>query len=156
MEGDNYKVSPWWTDTLPPNAKMWREGSAVLNKFNKNTYYIKYEIPAKQELKAWKGHAAEQFDGDARQYLPGGEYQLFIELPPDIAKQVDALPLLSTRWTDAEARYGFDNAHDLAHDVRTETLGKYEIETKKAPANSAAVAGSRAYGANERNKDSKP
>ena len=41
----------------------------------------------------------------------------------------------------------------MAHDVRTEKLGKYEIETKKGPANSAAVAGSRAYGANERSKD---
>ena len=68
---------------------------------------------------------------------------------------LDALPALSTGWGKTN-HYGFDNVPDLAHDVRTETLGKYEIETKKAPANSAAVAGSRAYGANERNQDNKP
>ena len=156
--GKNYKDSPWWSETLPPNAKVWREELGVLDEFNKNSYYIKYEIPAgdKHALKAWKGRASEQFDAATGQSLPGGGYQLFVDFPPDIAKQIEALPLIPTKWGETEARYGFDNAPDLAHDVRTEKLGKYEIETKKAPANSAAVAGSRAYGANERSKDSKP
>ena len=154
--GKNYKNSPWWTDTLPPNAKVWREELGVLDEFNKNSYYIKYEIPAGKELKAWKGKASEQFDAATGQSLPGGGYQLFVDFPPDVAKQIDALPLIPTKWGETEARYGFDNVPNLANDVRTEKLGKYEIETKKAPTNSAAVAGTRAYAANERSKDSKP
>ena len=152
----NGKARPWWTETLPPNAKVWRENLGVLDEFNKNNFYIKYEIPAGQELKAWKGRASEQFDAEKCQYLPGGEYQLFIDLPSDVAKQLAKLPAISTGWGKTTRLYGFDDVPDLAHDVRTETLGKYEIETKKAPANSAAVAGSRAYGANERNQDNKP
>ena len=155
VELGNSKSSPWWTETLPPNAKIWREEFGVLDNYNKNNFYIKYEIPAgdKHALKAWKGRASEQFNAATGQSLPGGGYQLFVEFPATIKQQIEELPLISTKWGETEARYGFDDVPDMAHDVRTETLGKYEIETKKAPANSAVVAGGRAYGANERNED---
>lgn len=152
-DGDNALASPWWSETLPSNAKVFREGLSILNKFNKNSFYIKYEIPAGKELKVWKGKASEQFDAEVGQYLPGGEYQIFIDLQPDVVKQVNVLPLEFTHWPDADVRYGFDEVADMAQDVRIEKLGKYEIETKQRPANSLAVASSRAYGANERSKE---
>lgn len=153
---NNGKYSPWWTEVLPPNAKVWREGNAVLDKFNANNFFIKYEIPAGRELKAWRGKAAEQFNPKTGQYLPGGDFQLFIEFPPDIIKQLDKLPAISTGWGKTTKAYGFDDVPDFAHDVRTEKLGKYEIESKIAPSNSKTVAASRAYAANERSQESKP
>ena len=128
----------------------------MLDEFNKNNFYVKYEIPAGRELKAWKGRASEQFDAEIGQYLPGGEYQLYIELTSDIAKQLDALPALSTGWGKTTHLYGFDDVPDFAHDVHTEKLGKYEIESKLAPSNSKTVAATRAFTANERSQDSNP
>ena len=156
-DGDNALASPWWTETLPPNAQVFRENLGVLDSYNKNSYYIKYEIPAGQELKAWKGRASEQFDAEVGQYCPGGDYQIYIDLQPDLVKQINVLPLEFTHWPDADVRYGYDAVPDMAHDVRTEKLGKYEIESKQLPkplTNSPAVAGTRAYAANERSSES--
>lgn len=151
--GDNALASPWWTETLPPNAKAWREGLGVLGKYNKNSYYIKYHLQAGEELKAWRGKASEQFDANSGQYLPGGDYQLFIDLRPQIVEKINRLPLEFTHWPDAEVLYGVDSSADTAYHVRTEKLGRYEIESKRAPVNSPAVAGARAYAAHERAQD---
>lgn len=151
------KARNWWLDTMPKNGREWRENSAVLDNFNPNRKYVRYEIPAGTELKAWRGQAAEQFNAETGQFLAGGGIQLFIEFPANIAQKIEkTVPVFSTGWGRTMKRYGYDEVPDLAHDVHTEKLGKYEIETKRAPANSAAVAGSRAYGANERGQENKP
>ena len=156
--GKNYKDSPWWIERMPAGAKEWREDFAVLDEFNRNNFYLKYDIPHGSELKAWKGKAAEQFDADVGQYLPGGGEQLFVEFPPAVKPRLSALPARPTNWGETEGRYGYNVVVDIAANARTEKLARYEIESKRPPrplTNSPAVAGTRAYAAHERAEDAK-
>lgn len=142
--GKNYKSSPWWTDSMPANAKEWREDYAVLDSFNKNTYFIAYDIPAGKELKAWQGKTAEQFDQDTGQYLPGGGVQLFVGLDTESKSLVDILAINKTNWGETERLYGYNAKTDIVPDVRADHLRPFEIQSKRPPANSPVVAAVRA------------
>ncbi len=152
-DGTNSMASPWWTETLPPNGKVWREEYAVLDDFNKNSYYIEYTIPTGHEMKAWKGKASEQFSRDSGQHLPGGGEQLYVDLSAEVRQIVESLPLKPTGWGETSGVYGFDKTAAQGMSVRTEKLATHEIERKTAMTNSKTVAGTRAYAANERAKE---
>ena len=93
---------------MPPNGQEWREGLAVLDNFNLNNFYIKFDIPAGREVKAWEGKAAEQFDKEVDQFLSGGSMQLFIEWPADLKATIERLPALSTGWGKTTKKYGYE------------------------------------------------
>ena len=154
--GKNYKSSPWWTESMPVNAKEWREEYAVLDSFNKNSYYIAYDIPAGQELKAWQGKTAEQFDPVAGQYLPGGGTQLFVELNADTKAIVDTLALNKTNWGETEKLYGYNAKTDIVPDVQVDRLRPFEIQSKGAPTNSPAVAATRATSNSQNSQGTAP
>lgn len=127
----NGKASPWWLETMPETAEHWREPLAVLDKFNKNNFFIKYTIPEGTTLKAWKGKAAEQFDGEVGQYLPGGGEQLFVDFPAHIKAEVVQLPALSTGWGKTTKRYGYGPQADAAiGEIELERLAANEVRTK--------------------------
>lgn len=131
--GENGKARPWWTRELPPNAQVWREQAAVLDNFNKNSYYIEYVIPEGSTLKAWEGKAAEQLNEATGQYLPGGGVQLFVELPADIAAAMDKLIPRPTGWGETLNLYGFEHARNAGVAAHTEKLGSTEVQSKKNP-----------------------
>lgn len=128
----NGKASPWWTEFMPTNAQEWREGLAVLDKFNINNFFIKYEIPAGRELKVWEGWAAEQFNKDAGQFLSGGTMQLFIDWPADMRVAIEKLPALSTNWGTTTRRYGYEMATDAKNGAAVDKLSANEYATKQA------------------------
>jgi hypothetical protein len=131
--GKNYKSSPWWLTEMPKSGQEWREGLAVLDKFNENNFYIKYVVPEGVTLKAWTGKAAEQFDSAAGQYLGGGKNQLFIEFPANIKAELDKLPALSSGWGKTLRLFGFgDNAEAAIAEIRTEKLAASEQQSKVA------------------------
>jgi hypothetical protein len=103
----------------------------VLDKFNKNNFFIKYTIPEGTTLKAWKGKAAEQFDGEVGQYLPGGGMQLFVDFPAHIKAEVLQLPAWSTAWGKTTKRYGYGPQADAAiGEIELERLAANEVRTK--------------------------
>jgi hypothetical protein len=129
----NYKASPWWLTEMPKSAEEWREGLAVLDKFNKNTYYIKYVVPEGITLKGWMGKASEQFDGAVGQYLGGGKEQLFIEFPGAVKAELEKLPELKTGWGETLKLFGFgDNANAAITEIRIEQLAANEKQSKVA------------------------
>jgi hypothetical protein len=133
---DNDKISPWWTETLPKNAQEWREGLAVLDKFNKNTTYIKYTIPEGRQLNVWEGKAAEQFDEEAQQFLGGGGIQLFIEWPAEMKAVIDKLPVLANGWGKTIKKYGYEMATNAKNKVNVDKLANSEYASKKPPTES--------------------
>ena len=133
---ENYKASPWWTLEKPKNAKQWREQLAVLDDFNKNSFFLEYTIPKGTKLRAWKGKAAEQFDDDIGQYLPGGGEQVFVEFPADIKPEIMKLPELATGWGKTLKLFGFgDEAQTAITEVKLEKLQAQEIRTKHSAGN---------------------
>lgn len=129
--GKNYKTSPWWLTEMPKSGEVWREGLAVLDKFNENNFYIKYVVPEGVTLKSWIGKAAEQFDGAAGQYLGGGQQQLFIEFPAHIKAELEKLPALSTGWGKTLRLFGFGKNADAAiAEIHIERLAASEKQTK--------------------------
>ncbi|HEX7647435.1 MAG TPA: hypothetical protein VF450_08510 [Noviherbaspirillum sp.] len=125
------KASPWWTETLPPNSKEWREALAVIDKWNLNNFFIKYDIPPGVELKVWEGRAAEQMQQTTGQYLPGGAMQLYIEWPKDLVQVIEKLPALSTGWGKTTKRYGYQLANEAGAGAQVEKLSKSEYASKK-------------------------
>jgi hypothetical protein len=131
LPSQNGKASPWWLEKLPETAQEWRELLAVLDKFNKNNFFIKYTIPEGTTLKAWRGQAAEQFHGRVGQYLPGGGTQLFVDFPAHIKAEVLELPALSTGWGKTTKRYGYGPQADAAiGEIELERLAANEVRTK--------------------------
>jgi len=70
----------FWVDEKTFNSLKsradWREKLAVKPNWNQNGQYVKYEIPAGDELKVWRGKAASQpIDGTAY-HLEGGAEQV--------------------------------------------------------------------------------
>lgn len=118
---------------MPANGQEWREGLAVLDKFNLNSFFIKYDIPPGTELKVWEGCAAEQMHPKTGQYLPGGSKQLYIEWPKEMAEAINKLPALSTGWGKTTKRYGYELANDAKNTARVEELGKTEYASRKPP-----------------------
>lgn len=129
--GENGKPSPWWTETLPKNAQEWREDFAVLDKFNKNSYFIKFEIPSGRELKIWEGKAAEQFDKKAGQFLGGGGMQFFIDWPADLKAAIEKLPNLATGWGKTANKYGYEMATNAKNGATIDRLATSEYASKK-------------------------
>lgn len=127
----NGKASPWWMENMPANGQEWREGLAVLDNFNINNFFIKYDIPAEAELRVWEGHAAEQVNIETGQYLLGGSNQLFIEWPKEMADAIGKLSAFSTTWGKTTKRYGYESATDAKNVARVEELGKAEYASKR-------------------------
>lgn len=130
----NGKASPWWTTTMPSNGKEWREGLAVLDEWNINNFFLKYDIPSGVELKVWEGRAAEQMQAKTGQYLTGGTIQLFIEWPRELAQTIEKLPALSTGWGKTTKRYGYEGAYEASNIAHAEKLGKTEYAVKRTVA----------------------
>lgn len=130
--GRNGKSSAWWMESMPANAQEWREGLAVLDNFNLNNFYIKFDIPAGRELKAWKGKAAEQINERTGQFLGGGEMQLFIDWPADLKTAIERLPALSTGWGKTTKKYGYEMATDAKNDAEVQKLADHEYASKQA------------------------
>lgn len=58
------------------NRDDWREKLAVKPNWNQNGQFVKYEIPAGEELKVWRGKAASQPIDGTPYYLEGGAEQV--------------------------------------------------------------------------------
>jgi hypothetical protein len=129
--GENGKASPWWTETMPKNAQEWREDLAVLDEFNKNSYFIKFEIPAGRELHVWEGHAAEQFDKELGQFLGGGGMQFFIDWPADLKAAIEKLPNMATGWGKTTKKYGYEMATNAKNGATVDKLATGEYAAKK-------------------------
>lgn len=130
--GKNFKSSPWWTETMPPNAQVWREELAVLDNYNLNSYYIKFEIPAGCELKVWEGTAAEQFNSATGQFLRGGGTQLYIDWPADLKAAIEKLPSFSTGWGKSIHKYGYEMQANPKNTVDIDKLAQNEYAAKQA------------------------
>ncbi|HJV80802.1 hypothetical protein [Noviherbaspirillum sp.] len=130
--GRNGKASPWWTETLPPDSQVWREDLAVLDNFNLNNFFVKFEIPAGRELKVWKGKAAEQFNSESGQFLAGGGMQVYIDWPADLKALIEKLPSLSTGWGKTTNRYGYEIAANAKNGASVDKLLSNEYATKQA------------------------
>lgn len=129
--GKNGKASPWWTETMPSNGEEWREGLAVLDNFNMNNFFIKFDIPAGRELKVWEGKAAEQFNKDTGQFLGGGAVQVFIDWPVDLKAAIEKLPALSTGWGNTLKKYGYDLVTSAKNEASVQKLANSEYALKK-------------------------
>ena len=129
--GRNGKASPWWTETMPSNGEEWREGLAVLDNFNMNNFFIKFEIPAGRELKVWEGKAAEQFNEKTGQFLGGGALQVFIDWPSDLKLLIDKLPALSTSWGNTLKKYGYELVTNAKNEASIQKLANSEYALKK-------------------------
>lgn len=77
----------WWLEIKPKNLKSWRSESAVSKQWNKGRYCA--EIIIEDDIYCWKGMAATQAvpKSKAHCYLPGGEYQLWLD--PNNLSRVD-------------------------------------------------------------------
>lgn len=128
--GRNGKASAWWTETMPSDAQEWRESLAVLDKFNVNGFFIKYEIPAGRELKVWEGKAAEQLNEETAQFLGGGGIQLFISWPADLKSEIEKLPALSTGWGKTTKKYGYELATNAKNVATVDKLAANEYSSK--------------------------
>jgi hypothetical protein len=88
-DGENWN-GHWWLEMKPTNKKIWRSKSAVSKQWNEGTQCV--EVDIKEDMYYWSGIAASQAvpNSSVRCYLPGGEYQLWLDpsnLPkPDIKK----------------------------------------------------------------------
>jgi hypothetical protein len=134
--GRNGKASPWWTEVMPPNAQEWREGLAVLDDFNLNNFFIKYEIPPGQTLNVWEGKAAEQFNDKTKQFLGGGGMQVFVEWSADMKAAIEKLPALSSGWGKTIKKYGYEMATNAKNKVNVDKLANSEYASKKPPTES--------------------
>lgn len=133
LPSKNGKASAWWTAKMPESAEEWRELLAVLDKFNINNFFVKYTIPEGTTLKAWSGKAAEQFNSEVGQYLPGGGAQLFVEFPAHVKAEVLKLPALSTGWGKTLRLFGFgEGAEAAVAEIQLERLAANEMQAKKA------------------------
>lgn len=124
------KAGKWWATELPSNGRHWREKWAVLDSFNSNGLYVEYTIPAGKEIKAWEGLAAQQISEDLGQSLPGGGKQLYFEFDAEIKKEISALGLKPTGWTDLSG-IGYGDSKQIGSAI---FLERAEIESKKPDA----------------------
>ncbi|MDR0563625.1 MAG: hypothetical protein LBG78_01640 [Azoarcus sp.] len=73
----------WWgVGELPDSGKAWREGSAVLDEFNRDKFYVKARrtAPPQKEVRGVFGKVSEQTSTIVPgQYLPGGGQQAFLD-----------------------------------------------------------------------------
>lgn len=108
IEDGGTKPGLYWTLEKPPNGRHWRDEFAVLESWNKDGYYIEYDVP-EEGLRVWMGTVASQVERDASkatygQVLRGGETQLFIDFRHPynqrFAQAVEDLPLIPTNWND--------------------------------------------------------
>ncbi|MDQ2999748.1 MAG: hypothetical protein M3Y08_00595 [Fibrobacterota bacterium] len=125
------KAGDWWAYTLPETGKEWREGSAVLDSWNRNGRYVELEVP-EEGLWVWQGKAASQVENDhtkwktVGQYLPGGHIQIFVDF--SFQKNAQAAGKISkpkgTHWR------GHKNLNVPGKSVDVEVLGPFELESK--------------------------
>jgi hypothetical protein len=133
----------WWVYALPESGKEWREGLAVLDSWNANSYYVEMMVP-ESGLWAWEGKAASQVENSViapttlGQYLPGGHNQLFIDmkhsqnaralegLSRKMGKPInEILERKPTEWSDA-----YNGLHVPQKSAEAEFLGPFEEERK--------------------------
>ncbi|MDC0722623.1 hypothetical protein [Nannocystis bainbridge] len=109
IENEGGRSGAFWSLERPASGRRWREDYAVLESWNRDGYYIEFEIPPGQTLYVWQGRVASQVETDAAkatygQVLNGGAQQLLIDLRhPSNAwatSRVERLPLHRTGWRD--------------------------------------------------------
>lgn len=96
-------LKPYWSYSLPKNMQEWRSGSAVLEAWNSNGYYVEHTV-GEGGLPVWVGKAASQTfeeEAGAPDWLyPGGDTQVYI---PNVMNEVSpSLEIKPTLWKESE------------------------------------------------------
>jgi hypothetical protein len=134
VESVDQRIGSWWILGIPPDPKEWREGSAVLESWNKNGYYVEMKVP-KGGIYTWQGKASGQVENDIEkaenslgQYLEGGGWQIFVDIKfhGKQALEKHVSDLMPTDW---------DPIEHMGINVASKKTGTYyldvnEIETK--------------------------
>jgi hypothetical protein len=140
----------WGIEHVPTNAKDWRETSAVLDEWNRDSFIIVGTVQEADSIKACTGKIAEQ-GGDKipGQYLPGGGKQAMLQLPEAVNERLRAVgeqviasgvpqkfemngvawEIKPTGWKDANGIHGYELV-TLKAGIQTARLGAREQATK--------------------------
>jgi hypothetical protein len=139
----------WGLNDVPRNAEEWREGSAVLDEWNRDGFIVIGTVLPGHTLPACTGLIAEQAGVKiGSQYLRGGGKQAMLKLPEDVAKELSQAAekaektghatvevggvrweLKATGWLDANEVHGYQQAPGIGS-VQTERLAKRTIVQK--------------------------
>ena len=138
----------WGLNKVPDNAEEWRQGSAVIDEWNRDGFIVIGTILPGHTLPACTGVIAERAgDKIAVQYLTGGAKQAMLKLPADFAtelgKAADKVENLggvevvtyggvrwefrATGWPDANEIHGY-----------AQSPGPGSVQTSRLPAPTVA------------------
>jgi hypothetical protein len=143
----------WGLGEVPTTAERWRQGSAVLDEWNRDGFMVVGQVlPGRPApLRGCTGVIAEQ-QGDkiGVQYLRGGDKQAILEIPADVAKALNQLgedvqktgkaikaeiggiswDIRPTGWQDVNGIHGYFHMPGPGT-IQTVRLGAREIASKR-------------------------
>lgn len=149
-----YLGSPafWGLADVPSSAEKWRQGSAVLDEWNRNGFMVIGTILDGHSVPACTGLISEQVGSKlGSQYLSGGAKQAMITFPAEVASQLNdiGVEVMSTKtfsrvvelggvrwefrptdWPDVNGIYGYLSTPGPGS-VQTAKLGRQALADKK-------------------------
>jgi len=133
----------FWVEAekMPTSGKVWREKSAVLERWNEDGAYVELVLADGEELRVWHGLTASQADEQAAsklvgQTLEGGAEQLVVDFKfapnkavlEDVERRSGKLHREKTPWPGDDK-----NVNVPDRQVVAQTLDPHELEPKLTP-----------------------
>ena len=141
----------WGLNDVPSSAELWRQGSAVLDEWNRNGFIVIGTVLGGHSLPACTGLIAEQAGTEiGSQYLRGESKQAMLDLPVKVAEELNQRgarmvkaggsevlveggvrwEMRATGWDDVNGVYGYLNMPGPGT-VQTARLGARTLAQKR-------------------------